>query len=249
MHINSLKLLEFLISYLNQENYSLESLSEEEKIMLLMFHYTVWNDSPKGDLIYYINKLKHDNKYIFEEIIELLKYNRDNIDYMAEEINLDYACPLEVYARYSTDQILAAFGVHTLDHKKSFREGVLYLEDKNTDLFFITINKSEKHFTATTQYDDYAISEKMFHWQSQSRTSDSSPTGQRYINSRKNKNTILLFVRGYRSENSITSPFYFLGKANYVSHEGSKPISFVWELEKPIPPFILKKSNKVVDVV
>lgn len=249
MNINSFKFINFLLEYLVREEYNLEDLNEEEKIMLLMFHYTVWNDSANGDLIYYLNKLRDDNTSLFKEIIELLKYNREHIDFIEKDISLGYTCPLELYSKYSTDQVLAAIGQHTVDNKKSFREGVLYVKDKDTDIFFITLNKSEKHFSASTQYDDYAISEKLFHWQSQSRTSDTSPTGQRYINQRNNKNKILLFVREYRSENSITSPFYLLGKAYYVSHNGSKPISIVWELEKPIPTFILKKSNKIVDVI
>lgn len=249
MNINSFKFINFLLDYLEREKYTLDNLNEEEEIMLLMFHYSVWNDSPNGNIIEYLNRLRDNNKSLYEEIIELLKYNRDNIDFIEQDINLGYVCPLELYSKYSTDQILSALGEHTIDKKKSFREGVLYVKDKDTDIFFITLNKSEKHFSASTQYDDYAISEKLFHWQSQSRTSDTSPTGQRYINQRNNKNKILLFVREYRSENGITSPFYFLGKANYVSHSGSKPISIVWELEKSIPTFILKKSNKIVDVI
>jgi superfamily II DNA or RNA helicase len=249
MHVNSLKLIDFLLDYLQRDTFSLVELSEEQEIMLLMFHYTVWNDSPQGDLLRYLNRLRQDNRQIFDEIIELLKYNREQINFIEEDVDLGYTCPLELYATYSTDQILAALGEHTLDKKQSFREGVKYLKEKNTDIFFITLTKSEKHFSATTQYDDYAISERLFHWQSQSRTSDISPTGQRYINQRKDKNKILLFIREYRSENSVTSPFYFLGKANYVSHKGSKPISIILEMEKPIPAFILKKSNKIVNAM
>lgn len=249
MNINSLKFITFLLNYLSREKYSLNNLNEEQKLMLLMFHYTIWNNSPDGDMVYYLNKLREDNSSIFEEIIELLKYNSENIDFIEQHANLDYDCPLGLYSKYTTDQILAAIGEHTIDKKKSFREGVLYIEEKDTDLFFITLNKSEKYFTPTTQYEDYAISEKLFHWQSQSRTSNTSPTGQRYINQRKRNNKVLLFVREYKSENSIVAPYHFLGLANYVSHEGSKPISIVWELEKPMPTFILKKSNKVVDVI
>ncbi|WP_281418839.1 DUF3427 domain-containing protein [Vallitalea pronyensis] len=111
---------------------------------------------------------------------------------------------------------------------------------------FITLNKSEKNFSESTMYEDYAISDRLFHWQSQSRTSDTSSTGQRYINQRNNDTTVLLFVREYKSENGITSPYYFLGKANYVSHSGSKPINIVWELEEKIPVKIHKMSNKNV---
>jgi len=249
LNINSFKLITFLLEYLSMETFSLENLSKKEQRMLIMFHYTVWDISPNGDLIYYLNKLRNDNPVIFEEIIELLRYNRENVDFIEQDLDLGYDCPLELYAKYSIDQILAAMGEHTIHKKKSLREGVLYLREKETDLFFITLDKSEKHFTSTTKYEDYAISEKLFHWQSQSRTSDSSPTGQRYIKQRVNGNKILLFVRENRSENLITSPYYFLGKANYVSHRGSKPISIVWELEKPMPIFIYKKANKVVNVI
>lgn len=249
ININSLKLITFLLEYLTQDKYSLNNLSREEQLMLLMFHYTIWDDSPNGDLIYYLNKLRNDNMIFLEEIIELLRYNRENIDFIEQDLDLGYDCPLELYAKYSIDQILAAMGEHTIHKKKSLREGVLYLKDKETDLFFITLDKSENHFSTTTKYEDYAISERLFHWQSQSRTSDSSPTGQRYLKQRVNGNKILLFVRENRSENLSTSPYYFLGKANYVSHEGSKPISIVWELEEPMPTFIYKKANKVVNVI
>lgn len=249
MNINSISWITFLLNYFNREEYTLDNLSEDERLMLIMFHYTVWNSSPEGGLLIYLNRLRNDNRSVFEEIIELLKYNRDNIDFIEEKIDLGYDCPLKVYAKYNTDQVLAAIGEHTVHKKKSFREGVLHVKNKDTDLFFITLNKSEKDFTPTTQYEDYAISNQLFHWQTQSRTSDISLTGQRYINQRKNKNKILLFVREYRMENSITSPYYFIGKANYLSHSGSKPISIVWELEKPIPTFILKKSNRIVDVI
>ncbi|MFA9397634.1 MAG: DUF3427 domain-containing protein [Clostridiaceae bacterium] len=249
MNINSIKFIDFILKYLKKAEYSLQGLKEEENLMLLMFHYTVWNYSPEGELVYYLYKLRYDNKSVFCEIIEILEYNKSKVDFIEEDIDLGYVFPLKLYSNYSTDQILAAFGEHTVYKKKSFREGVLYIKKKDTDIFFITLNKSEKHFSITTQYNDYAINERFFHWQSQSRTSDISPTGQRYINQRKNKNKILLFVREFRSENGITSPFYFLGKGSYVSHNGSKPISITFEMERPIPTFLLKKSNKVVDVI
>jgi len=49
----------------------------------------------------------------------------------------------------------------------------LYLQEKNLDVFFITLNNSGKHFSPSTMYNDYAISERLFHWQSQSTTSAS----------------------------------------------------------------------------
>ena len=61
------------------------------------------------------------------------------------------------------------------------REGVLWAEAEKSDLFFITVNKSDEDYSATTRYQDYPISPTFFHWESQSRTATASPTGQRYI--------------------------------------------------------------------
>jgi len=138
---------------------------------------------------------------------------------------------------------LAALGEHTESKKIPFREGVKYVEDKKTDIFFITLNKSEKDYLESTMYEDYAISEQLFHWQSQSRTSIESPTGQRYINHRNTGNTILLFVRENKRENGKTSPYYFLGKGNYVEHNGSKPINIIWQLEEKIPQTIMRETH------
>lgn len=245
-HINSIKWIDFLLHFLKQQSISIDELTNEEKTMLLMFHYTITNDSPNGDLLSSIVKLRTRNRLLLVEIIELLEYNRAHINVKEKSIKLPYELPLELYAKYTADQVLASMGVHTVNRKMPFREGVKYVEDKKTDIFFITINKSEKNFSETTLYEDYAISESLFHWQSQSRTSDTSPTGQRYIHQQTNGNTVLLFVREYKTENGISSPFYFLGKANYVSHKGSKPISFVWQLEEKMPTFIQKKSNRSV---
>jgi len=97
-------------------------------------------------------------------------------------------------------------------------------------------------------YEDYAIDEYLFHWQSQSTTPDNSPTGQRYISHRKTGNNVLLFVREYKSENGIAAPYHFLGKVNYVSHIGSKPMSITWRLEEPMIQKLKRKSSSGVVV-
>ena len=179
------------------------------------------------------------------ELVELLKYNYEKIDFIDEEVNLGFDCPLDLYCSYSRDQILAG-----MDFSKpnSVREGVKYLKDKKTDIFFITLNKSDKDYSPSTMYNDYSINETLFHWQSQSTTSESSPTGKRYINQQKNGTKILLFVREFKKDGGEAMPYTFLGSASYVSHEGSKPMNIVWKLEKPIPAKYLKKTNKLANV-
>ena len=94
-------------------------------------------------------------------------------------------------------------------------------------------------------YEDYAISETLFHWQSQSTTASDSPTGKRYIHHRSLGNHILLFVREHKKDDFGREPYTFLGTANYVSHEGSKPMSILWKLDNPIPGKYLKKTNQL----
>ena len=45
--------------------------------------------------------------------------------------------------------------------------------------------KSDKDYSPTTMYNDYSISESLFHWQNQSTPAEQSPTGQRCIHHRE----------------------------------------------------------------
>ena len=90
-------------------------------------------------------------------------------------------------------------------------------------------------------YRDYAISPTMFHWESQSTTSVSSETGQRYINHAERGNRILLFAR----EVSNRRDFLYLGPAQYVRHTGDRPISIVWRLERELPPRFFLEARAV----
>jgi hypothetical protein len=56
-------------------------------------------------------------------------------------------------------------------------------EATQCDVFFITLKKSERLFSPTTRYNDYAISPLEFHWESQSLTT-SAPTKQNSVGSR-----------------------------------------------------------------
>jgi hypothetical protein len=141
--------------------------------------------------------------------------------------------PLQVHARYQREEVLAALDYASLDRKpNSFREGVLYLPELNVDAFFVTLQKSEADYSPTTLYRDYPISPTLFHWESQSTTSVTSATGQRYLNGSSMK---LLFVRQQKSDELGTSPYLFLGPAHYVQHTGDRPIAIVWRLDYALP--------------
>lgn len=165
-----------------------------------------------------VGELKEENQDIVKELLEIIDYNLSKlrvieIPYEDEEI------PLDIYASYTTNQIMVSFGKTTEDKLYSFREGVLYIKEKNTDIFFITINKNESDYLPSTMYNDYAISSELFNWESQSTTSVETPTGQRYINDRSEEHKVLLFVRENKSKYGNAAPYIFLGNARYVSHK------------------------------
>ncbi|MFB1003524.1 MAG: DUF3427 domain-containing protein [Bacteroidia bacterium] len=107
-------------------------------------------------------------------------------------------------------------------------------------------NKSEENFSPTTMYDDYAISETLFHWQSQNKTRNDSGKGLTYIHHKKNEKNILLFVREKaKNEFSNTNGYVFLGLGNLKGHYGSKPMNIEWQLNEPIPAYLWEESAKM----
>ena len=250
LFINSRRFIEFMVNLIkNNTNINNVEFKEEEKLMLNMMYYIFYNDSPKKQgfpsLKEGINRLLN-NKTMMKEVCDILTYNYKHLEFVDKKVDLGYECPLDLHCDYTTDVIMAAFGYYNEDRKPAFREGVKYFEDKKTDIFFITLNKSDKDFSPSTLYEDYAINEKLFHWQTQSRTSVESPTAQRYINHRTSNNKIALFVREYKKRDGLTSAFTYLGTCEYRSHTGNKPISFVWELHEEIPAKLINKANKSI---
>lgn len=141
--------------------------------------------------------------------------------------------PLKIHARYQLEEVLAGIDYVSFDRKPdSFREGVLYQPDLNVDVFFVTFVKSEADYSPTTMYRDYPISPTLLHWESQSRTTINSPTGQRYING---TSTVLIFARQQPNNEFGTAPYVFLGPAQYSTHAGGRPIAVTWKLDHPMP--------------
>ena len=141
--------------------------------------------------------------------------------------------PLEVHASYSREEILAALGFASLRRTPStMREGVAWCESANADAFLITLKKSDRDYSPTTMYRDFALSPDLFHWESQSTTSTSSPPGSGTSIIANVVLHILLFVREAKTNALGTSPYVFLGRADYVSHEGDRPIAITWRLHQ-----------------
>jgi superfamily II DNA or RNA helicase/HKD family nuclease len=138
--------------------------------------------------------------------------------------------PLQVHARYTRIEILAAVGEGDRAQTPQWREGVYDAKGIGADLLAFTLDKTSGNFSPTTRYRDYAISPELIHWESQSTTSADSPTGQRYRNHVAMGRSILLFARTRQDDRA----FWFLGPATYVRHEGERPMAVTWRLHAPL---------------
>ncbi len=173
------------------------------------------------------------------ELVELFVLLLERTDHLVSPLDWGRAdpppIPLKLHGRYSRAEVFAAFGL--LNEARPFpgREGVFFDDATQCDVFFITLKKSERLFSPTTRYNDYAISPWEFHWESQSLTREASATGQRYIHHRELDSRVMLFVREENKRGGVTMPFLCLGFADYVSHEGERPMAIRWRLHRAIP--------------
>lgn len=247
--VDSRRLIRFLLDILPRlDDVDFDALSDAEKRMMQMLYVSIWlktvddwNSDEVLDNLYALS----DCPVLLGEMLELLQYNYNHIDFIDEPVDLGFDCPLDLHCTYTRDQILVA-----LDFMKpsTVREGVKWLPEKQTDVFFVTLNKADKDYSPTTMYNDYSINSELFHWQSQSTTAENSPTGQRYIHHKEKGTKVLLFVREFKSDRIANgaAAYTYLGTANYVKHTGSRPMNITWKLDHPIPAKYLKKTNKLV---
>ncbi len=244
---NSNSYFKFILSLAKKDfGINFDYFNKEEKAMCLMLHYDVWQTAGNFNSLEESIKKIGENTTLTDEIIEVLEILINRIDFIERDIRLPFSQPLKVHSRYTRSQILAAFGFHSFTKKSEIREGVAFSKEKNTELLFVTLNKSEKDFSPTTLYNDFAISETIFHWQSQNESKPDSGKGLSYVQHKENEKIILLFVREKnKDEFGNTMSFVFLGEGNLIDHYDSKPMSIRWKLNEPMPPYLWKDSAKM----
>ncbi len=216
------------------------AIDETTQRRLLMLHFALRLPSFSPSSTLDILRFLRGNKLLRDEMLELLACNRAQILVRQAGCDVPFICPLNLFARYSREQMFAALGHWDILHQTPNREGVLYLPIAKADLLMVTLKKTSKHYSPSTMYDDYAISRDLFHWQSQSTTSAESRTGRRYLSRGEDGHTILLAVRETNKRSNTTLPYYFLGPVDYVEHRGSRPISITWRLRHALPAHLAR---------
>ncbi len=183
-----------------------------------------------------------EHQSVRQELHEMMGVLTDNMRNLTHDLGIPNV-PLNVHGTYSLTEIMAAFGIVKNGSLWAPREGVVWDEASQTDLFFITLHKSPDEYAPQHLFDDYPISEDLFHWETQPGTSVKSPTGQRYINHESMGTNVVLFVRQHKTVGGLTQPYLCLGKARYVRHQSERPMQIVWELERPMPAWFYQQAK------
>jgi hypothetical protein len=165
------------------------------------------------------------------EVLELLDVLARQIDHVHPPWGGHADVPLQVHARYTRIEILAALGVGDGARVPPWQSGVYWVRAARTDLLAFTLDKTSGQFSPTTSYKDRAINRELIHWESQSTTRADSETGLRYRHHVEQGTAILLFAR-LRTDDRA---FWFLGPATYVSHESEMPMAVTWRLQHSLP--------------
>ncbi|MFK7832459.1 MAG: DUF3427 domain-containing protein [Winogradskyella sp.] len=244
---NSLSYFSFILKIAKQNfKVKIQELNENEKTMLLMLHHDVWHKVSDFDSL---EKSIHQigvNSVLVDEIKEVLEFLIEKIDFKELLIKLPYEQPLKLHARYTRDQILCAFRKSNFEKKYLSMEGTVENKDLKTELLFINLVKSEENFSPTTMYNDYAVTDSLFHWQTQNSARPDLGKGLAYIKHKEEEKRILLFVREKpQDEFGNTAGYVFIGEGYLKSYSGSKPMSINWKLSEPMPHYLWKDAAKL----
>ena len=220
---------------------------DDNKTYAIMLYYALFQDKLSKTGYNSINEaleLIYLPKYAYfkQEIAEIVTFLLARLDIKTTPIGADMIPGLELYGCYTREEVFTLVGRQTAEVKmQGAASGVFNLQEHNATLLFVTLNKSEKDFSPSTQYNDYLINEEYFHWQSQNTDSHNNSGGRRYTNQSQTKNKIILFVRKEKKDGfGNTSPFHCFGLVDYVSSHDDFPMNVKWKLQKPAMAQYLK---------
>ena len=244
IHHNTASFLRFVERFIaGEEVHKVEA----NKTYAIMLYYALFQDKLSKTGYSSINEaleLVYSPKYACfkQEIAEIVSFLLARLDIKTTPIGVEKIPGLELYGCYTREEVFTLVGRQTAEVKmQGAASGVFNLPEHNATLLFVTLNKSEKDFSPSTQYNDYLINEEYFHWQSQNTDSHNNNGGRRYTEQEQTKNKIILFVREEKKDGfGNTSPFHCFGLVDYVSSHDDFPMNVKWKLQKPAMAQYLK---------
>lgn len=248
LHVDDFERAEAYSELLSVETPRYEDMSERTKIFARMLFFTFWDNG--GGYTSYDEGLDRIRAYgyLVQELRAAFKRGVARSPHAPKGLPMGLQqIPIYSHATYWRSEVLAALEYGSLEQGKgvNHREGVAWCSQSSTDALFVTLNKDEAVHNPNTLYKDYAISPRLFHWESQNATAPTSPTGKRYLDRKSHGSHILLFTRVVAEEDGRVVPFTCLGSVDYVNHQGSKPIAITWKLQREMPVSVFTAANAV----
>lgn len=239
VHINSVSYLNFICKVMRAGG-KITCNDKQEKAYAIMLYYNLFGDKISKVKVKSIDealcRLQHYSLFV-SEVLELSDYLLTTLETKTFAVGEGMPMGLEQYGCYTREEVFALFDRQTADKKmQGSVAGVFNIEEMNTELFFVTLNKSDKDFSAQTMYNDYVVSENEFRWESQN-TDSHQGKGKRYVEQKKNGKKFLLFVREQKKDGyGNTCPFICFGLIDYIRSKGDKPMKINWRMHQPILP-------------
>ncbi|MEP1307587.1 MAG: DUF3427 domain-containing protein [Balneola sp.] len=244
IHIDSISRLKWSINFFsNSKPPSNSHLDKQELTYLKMWAANFGEEQEISQLGKLLNRF-WKYPHVVKEYSELMQYLLNEVTHRTKPWENPHDVYLELHSQYSRDEIMAAFDDIRKGKLYLPREGVFFHKETKCNLLFVTLNKSEKDYSPSTMYRDYAISDTLFHWQTQSNTKPITTKGIRHLEHKEKDITPLLFIRNQRQdERRETQPYFFIGPVELNRWEGSQPIDIVWKVEEPLPADIYKATS------
>jgi hypothetical protein len=206
-----------------------------------MLHFDLWGTKvPRSEFGTKLAEL-HTTPESCRELRDLTDALHDRIHRVTRPLQAAPDTALWLHARYSRDEACAAFGV---SDPSAVQGGVRWVEAEKADIFFVTLTKTEQHYSPTTMYADRALSPDLFQWESQNSTRAAGTVGQRYINHVAHESTVHLFLRDSKEQDGALGapPYLYAGTMRYQSHVGERPMRVLWRLDNPLPADVLHSA-------
>ena len=242
VHVNTVSYLNFIRKVMLAKG-NVKCNDEREETFAVMLYYTLFIDKISKVGVKSISEALRrlaDYPMFISEILELTDYLLAHLEIKTFSVGEGMPMGLEQYGCYTREEVFAIFKRQTANKKmQGSVAGVFNIEELNTELFFVTLNKSDKDFSAETMYNDYVVSENEFRWESQN-TDSHQGKGKRFVEQKKNGKKFLLFVRENKKDGyGNTCPFICFGLVDYIRSKDDKPMKINWQTHHPILPRFL----------
>ncbi|MBW0092814.1 DUF3427 domain-containing protein [Pseudonocardia sp. KRD-184] len=243
-HVDDRERAEVYAALARPDGPAYDALTDRERCLARMLFFLLWPD--RGGHASYQEGLEHLRRHpaVCAEIGELVALRFDRARQVPRPLGEGLLhVPLLSHAHYRREEVLAALGWASMTRKAhGHAQGVAWAPETATDALLVNLRKTERDFSPTTMYRDFALSPDRFHWESPNATTVASVPGQRYLTGASH---VALFVRESPTDELGPAPFLCLGLCRYVEHTGERPIAITWELARPMPGEVFRTASVV----